>query len=299
MNSLEEMTARRDQWLAEKPQMGGDSTVVKLGPGDIAYGHFVSTGDDGQSFLKIYRSHQFPSIGSKGGRFNAYRYCPRTSSDPDITECPNCDMGHTQIKERMSFWFYIYYVLRATMPQIRDGQQQLNQVQQDGKIYWHEEINGYRIWEDSAWRDSPLGMILQLKGAYKGLHNFVFQLTASGTGTQRRYAIFALPNSQALTPELYEGAKEACEPVIERLRKEITQPAQQNPQAQQQNPQTQQQAPSFVAPSPTGIFTAPQAQPPTFTSGAAAQASAAPQAPQVDLQPIPEPDPKKPMTKLF
>lgn len=222
MTNLLDMEARRAQWEAEKPGFGNG---LRLFENDVALGHFVATGSDGDAFIKVYKSHAFPGISQKTGkRFWNYRYCTREN---DGTECVFCAAGHAELKERMSMWFYLYCILHATPPQEKPN---LPQTQWEGRIYYQEEVQGFKRWDDSAWSQSPWADILQLYQSYQTLHAFLFSLKVTGREMQKRFKIFAIPNSAPLPPEVYQRAINECTPIPQTLRAEQQQAVQTNPQ---------------------------------------------------------------------
>lgn len=232
------------QWMNEKPSGAFDTTALRLNAGDLAFGQFVANGDEGPNWFLGYRAHVFPQVGSKGGRFNAVRFCPvRSGADG---ECAYCQMGHTDVKERMNMWFYIFYILRAQQPTLREGQQPLPQVVYEQRYMFMQEVNGFMRWENSAWKDSPWTDIMSLNTAYHGLHNFTFQLSAHGEGINRRYKIMALPNTQGITPEKYQEAIGTLETIPDILRKDLNVPVAWSPQ-QQQAPTMQPMPPAMQA----------------------------------------------------
>lgn len=240
LSALRAMNERRQQWMAEKPQWDGNSTELRIRSGDLTIFQFAATGDDGDKFLKIYRSHIIPRQSKDGGRYNETRYCPVQSGDTDIP-CPLCAQGHTDIKERMSMWLYVLNILHGSLPQKMPEGKTFAGVNYQGKSYYNEEVKGFKIWHTSAWRDSPWSDILKNAEIYKGLHNFTANLEVIGTGTSTRYKFYALPNSEFFPQELYVKAQEECQPIPDILRAQISSAVVANPQVA--TPQTQLQRP--------------------------------------------------------
>lgn len=277
VNSLQQMAARRDQWLNEKPGFsGGDN--LRIGNGDIIWCQFVASGDDGDRFIKVYRAHQFQAMNAKGGRISPTRYCPRANGDPE--ECPYCAQGHTDIKERMSIWFWVPMIYRAQIAAGTTPDKMPQAIMHEGRTMFMEETNAFKVWHTSAWKNSPWSDILKLHEMYGTLHGFAAQLVRSGEGMQTVYKLYALPNtpnmsSVGISPEKYQEAQQACKPIIDILKEELATPIAINPATAQQ-PQTQTLpnnivpaanpfgAPATVAPSanPFAIGTGtPTAQP--------------------------------------
>lgn len=302
-NSLQQMSQRREAWLNEKPGFSGGNEL-RLRAGDEAYVHFVSSAgsnnDDGDRFIKLYRAHSFDVIGSNGKRSNPVRYC--LMQNGDAPECPYCQMGHDNIKERMSMWFFVYMISHRTMPANTPPEKMLPMfVDSDGITKYKEEVNDFRIWHSSAWRESPWTDIVKLADMYKGLNNFVAQIAATGEGLQKRFKLWAMPQSNPFPPEGYAKAMETVTPVPQVLKDALASPVQWNPQAAQ--PQVvQQQAPmgNVIPFNPVSAFggqtqAAPAAaDPPTFVFQAPAAAPVAP-APVVVPPPAPTPTVEAPV----
>lgn len=237
MNSLREMQDKMNAWMAEKPSGNFDNSRLRLNSGDIALFQFVANGDEGDAYIKAYRAHMFPGISQNGQRFSIQRFCPAKSGDN--TECPYCQQGHVEIKERMSMWLWVTDLFRKNLPAKMPEGKVFPQVTFEGQIYFHEQVNDYKLWNTSAWKESPWGDIVKNAELYKGLHNFTAQLACSGTGMQTRYKFYVMPQSPFLSAEQYADAKEKCEPIPQMLMKEMATPVQTNPQAAQPNPQLQ------------------------------------------------------------
>lgn len=211
------------QWQAEKPSYDSNSRLAGFNHGDLVLFQFAANGDDGDSLIKAYRAHAFPIVTAKG-RNTTFRYCPRANDGGD---CTYCAQGHTEIKERMAMWMYVYNFLHTQMP--TDKNYPLTPF--EGANYFNEEVLGFRLWQGSAWKESPWLDINKLFEMYKGLHNFVCQLQITGRDLGRRYKVFAMPNSGALPPELYERAKQECGSIREMLINEMASPVTVNPAA--------------------------------------------------------------------
>jgi hypothetical protein len=296
MSSLQAMNERMNQWMAEKPTFDGGNEL-RLNRDDLAIFQFVSSGNDGDQFIKVYRSHIVQAISKKGKPYNTHRYCPVQSGD-DVP-CPLCDQGVKDIKERMSIWMYVMDIMHTQLPQ----EKQFPMVLYEGKNYYREEVNGWRIWNTSAWRDSCWPDIIKLGNIYSGLQNFTAQLICTGDGLNRRYKVFALPNSAALTTEMYARAKEECESIPLILNKQINSPVENNPQ--QANPQDQG---TPWAPQGTPYMPPQQAAPYSPGQPAVSTPAQPPQnAPSVPGQPTPvdpppsapEADVRRPLKSLF
>lgn len=222
------MDARRTQWLNSKPQFTGG---VELRPasGDVIFFNFVATGNDADQFLKLYKAHAIDQIAQKSGKpFQIFRYCPIQSQEGD--ECALCSTGHTSIKERFSVWLWVQTILHTELP----AEKQFPRIEYQNRYYYKEDIttesNGvvtpgaFKVWHTSAWKESPWTDIMQLAQMYSGLHNFSAQMAVVGAGMQTRFKIYALPNSPALDPVIYERAKTECQHLAIMLKEQLATP---------------------------------------------------------------------------
>lgn len=225
MVSLREMNDRRQEWINSKPAFGGGNKLW-LDKGDLVLGWFVANGDEGDRFIKVYKAHIIPTKTKNGRDSSIASYCPIQTDDKSDIPCPNCQAGiHMEIKERMSMWFYIDSIMHSVMPQ----EKQFPIQPYEGKNYFYEEVKGFRVWHASAWKESPWTDIVKLAELYKGLHNFAMQMETIGDGVNRRYKVYAIPNSQGLDAALYAKAQEECESLTQMLVGEMTTPTVANP----------------------------------------------------------------------
>lgn len=263
MTSLFDQDNRLNQWLGEKASNSSWGNNLRLNNGDTVIFQFVGNGDDGDRFIKLYRSHEVKTTFRNGQVGNTTRYCPTANGEPG--ECPLCAQNETKFKERMSIWMYVANILHTTMP----ADKQFPTVQYQGRMYFNEEINGFRVWHNSAWQESPWVDIKKLFGMYNGLHNFTAQMDAIGDGTKRRYKLYPLPNSSGLDPAIYEQARAELEPLTEMLHKEIASAVVVAPAPSTGSPVGQVVQPfaplggNSAAPAFTPLFTAPAAPPTT------------------------------------
>lgn len=306
VSSLREMNERMNAWTNEKPQWGGNGSDLRLQPGDLVLFQFVANGDEGDRFIKVYRSHIVSKTTQDGRRFNETRYCPIRTGEVDL-ECSLCVQGHEDVKERMSVWMHVSHIFHTQLPQPRKGEQpkQFPLVRYEGENYFNEEVNSFMIWHSSAWRDSPWASILKLGELYKGLHNFTAQLIRKGTGTDTRYSVVAIPQSEMLSPELYARAQTECEPIIDILHRQISSAVQAQPS---------QETPSIFSSSTANTpqlnynptiqpFVASGASVPNFSVPAleANKEATEPvtETPETQTEQQPPEDEKRPMQKLF
>jgi hypothetical protein len=264
-NSLQQMAQRRDAWLNEKPGFSGGNEL-RLRAGDEAYAHFCASGQEdnipADTFIKIYRSHsiQTPRSDQKPGFNTNFRYC--LIQNGEGTECAYCAQGHNVIKERMSMWFYVYYILHSSMPPATPADKMPPMVQHphESRMVFKEEVNAWRVWHSSAWSSSPWPDIIKANEFYKGLHKFVAQLSASGEMLQRRYKLYPMPGTPAFTPEAYLAAQQECTPIPALLKEALASPVAVNPATAQQAPVQFQQQPAnnvIIPFNSAGSFTQP------------------------------------------
>lgn len=273
-NSLQEMAARREAWMNEKPTYTGN-TLLRPRGGDLIWFQFASTGNDGDQFFKVYKAHEFPIL-TPAGRNTAYRFCPVKNGDSN--ECPYCAQGHVAIKERMSMWVWVQLILHTGLPQKMPEGVTFPIVTHEGRNYYQEALEtdvggqkwpgGFRIWHASAWRESPFDDIVRFNSMFSGLHNFSAQLIATGEGMARRYKMYALPNTTGFNADQYAVAKELCKAIPQLLLEEMASPVTVAPpenQAQPINFATLSLPPTNVAATPATIpgMTVPQATVPS------------------------------------
>lgn len=207
--------ALRQRWEAKAS--GGSSTELRLNTDDMAFFWFIASGgDEGDDYLAVYQAHEIPAISNNGKPFSKNVVCSVLNDYGE--ECRLCQEGGAKLKDRMSMWIWITDILHKTM---RQGQQ-MDVIQYQGQSYFREPINGPRLWHTSAWRESPWDTIVTLNANYGGLQKFVGQLTATGEGMQRRYKLFALPNTEGIPAENLEQARQLCKPIRQILMEGVT-----------------------------------------------------------------------------
>jgi hypothetical protein len=118
------------------------------------------------------------------------------------------------------------------------AEKQFPQVNYENRLYFNEEVNAFKIWHTSAWKESPWQDINKLNEIYKGLHNFTAQLICIGANLDRRFKIYAIPQSPMVSEQTYAAAKAECEAIPLILARQMNTPVTINPQqAQQATPQ--------------------------------------------------------------
>lgn len=227
-SSLFDMNARRAQWLNEKPSFTGGNEL-RVQRDDLIIFQFIASGNDGDAFIKAYKAHAIDTVSSKTGKpFSINRFCAVQSGEGN--ECSYCQQQIGGVKERFSMWMWVTNILHTTMP----AEKTFPQINHQNRLYFNEEptteVNGvatpgaFKVWHTSAWRESPWDDIVNLAGLYQGLHNFTAQMAVVGDQMQRRYKVYAIPNSPFLTPELYERAKAECTPIPQLLNEQLASP---------------------------------------------------------------------------
>lgn len=280
------MQARRQQWAAEKPvYSGGNELRFSTLGGELVFGYFVSSGEDADQFINIYKGHAVPTVTSKGIKISVVKFCPILSGVGE--QCAYCDAGNTDFKDRMAMWLYISDILHTNLP----AEKQFPTVPYGGRVYFREEVNAFKLWYSSAWKESPWDDIVRFHTLYKGLHNFMWQMVVSGAGMARRYKMYAMPEPAQFTAEMYEKAKQECRPIPELLKESLAGPVQAAPAVAEQQTFT----PGAAAPGPTIL----QAFAPGLPGGAPT-AAAPKEAPPGVLPPVtPEEDSRRPLKSMF
>lgn len=291
------MNQQVQQWYNEKPAFDGSRLDFKTN--DVVVFNFAANGDEGDRFIKIYQAHILPSLSKNGVPFTEQRYCMQRN---DGERCEFCEAGHNDIKERMSMWLYVRNWLHHQQPK----EKQFPAVPYEGNVFFNEEINDFRNWEASAWRESPWSDICRLAEMYKGLHNFTAQMVTTGSQLTKRHKLYAIPNSESFPSELYEKAKETLTSIPELLRGKASSPIQLRPEGTGATAAKSVSTPNFQ---PTGINT--MAPAPSFGTPAPASNTlsflspnltpAAPSDPnaEVGYTPPEGEEQKRPMRSLF
>lgn len=212
MAGLKEIAERQQRWSDEKPQMGN---FLYLSEGDIAFAHFVSTGQDGDPFWEVFYAHEIPP--TQQGGYTKRVYCPVESGFDQNYRCQYCLDG-VKAKKRMMMWFWVYSIYHA---QLKQGQQ-FPMVTHGGKPYYREDINDARLWDTSAWKESPLYDILYLGEQLANLNDLVVQVIAVGAGLDRRYKIHTVINSTPIEATVLEEARKRSRPILDVLNEQIT-----------------------------------------------------------------------------
>lgn len=265
------------QWQAEGR---GESSGLLIYPknGEIAPFYFMSTGQDDDPMFEVFFAHEWPK--APGQLYPPIRYCPVLSGHDLNYDCVGCKMGY-KVKKRMAMWLYI---LSQYVTTLREGET-LPMVNFNNQMRYERQVQGVRLWETSAWRDSCLGQIFIIGGQLGGdLQGMMMQLTARGDSKERRYDIATIPGTGHFPADIYQQYFGDCKPIRQYLAETLKAP---DVVAAPQVPQTPQMAtlPPTQAPS--------LALPPLIVQAAAAPVPVAPLQVQVQA-PAPPPQPFQP-----
>lgn len=297
VSNLREMNERMQSWMNEKPSFDGGNEY-RPRKDDLVIFQFVANGDEGDKFIKTYRSHILESFSKTNQRINIPRYCAVSSAEEGDISCQYCEIGHNDIKERMSIWMYVHNILHTTLP---NQERPLPQITYENRVYFNEEINGFKIWHTSAWRESCWSDIVKLSEIYKGLHNFTGQLVVTGEGMQRRFKLYAIPNSPSLDPTVYERANTECEPILQLLKNALASPVATSPREASASQTVAQGAQEIRPFSPLGSNSIPtlnvRATTPTVLPTPSTATPVPP--PTEEIKTVPEEDTRRPLKSLF
>ena len=177
MGSIQEMQDRQAKWDREKPEgTGGNELYARNG--DIVYGYVLWAGEAQDPFLELYWAHEMPS--PQPGGFPKYFCCPVQNEFEPNARCQHCIDG-AKLKRRMTMWWYVDQILHSFLKQ----GEQYPLVQYQGKPYYQQIVNDFRLWNASAWRESPWHDIEILVGQIGSLRNMAVQMTAGGEGKRQ------------------------------------------------------------------------------------------------------------------
>jgi len=209
MGSIQEMQDRQAKWDREKPEgTGGNELYARNG--DIVYGYVLWAGEAQDPFLELYWAHEMPS--PQPGGFPKYFCCPVQNEFEPNARCQYCIDG-LKLKRRMTMWWYVDQILHSFLKQ----GEQYPLVQFQGRPYYQQIVQDFRLWNASAWRESPWHDIEILVGQIGSLRNMAVQMTVAGEGKDKRHKIHVVPNTPALDDILVKAAFEKCRPVMDIL----------------------------------------------------------------------------------
>lgn len=205
---ITQITENKKVWEANRPQGGGNRLFFRAG--DIAFAHFIGSGNDDDPYMEVFIAHELPA--DQPGGYPKLKYCPNLSNHDSAYECEYCDAG-LKTKERMNIWFYVYQVLHSVQPETKTGEKiDLPRVDFAGKTYWKRDVNRPLLWEASAWRESPLGDIIFQYGQLGDLRARVMTIRATGNGLERRYKIDPLFDSGPFDPNVLNNLPDDQKP---------------------------------------------------------------------------------------
>jgi hypothetical protein len=211
MAGVNELRARGEQWAQEgKGATAGSGRELWLKDGDKALCWFLWTGADGDPYFETYLAHEVPS--KVAGQFAKKVYCPVESGFDLNYPCRYCVDG-LKTKPMMAMWLHVTDVFHRS---IREGEQ-LSVVQYQGQNLYHRPINAPRIFNTSAWRESPKDAIFENAAALGNMHALPFQLSCVGTGTATRYRLTAMVGYPPFDPQQYAKDVAECEPIVQWL----------------------------------------------------------------------------------
>lgn len=263
MSSLEEAAKRINERRAQQVS-SFNSQNLWFREDDLVIAHFLCTGKDGDPYFDTYVAHEIPASGQ--GKYPTARYCPVQSGHDENYPCHGCKEV-LKTKDRMIMWFWVYNVLHSVLK----PNETFPQVLFNNKPYFNREINAPRVWDTSAWRESPLDDIMMLGAQLGSLHNTRVNLVTTGRSTSKRFKLYMEPNTPAIDEELYGQAIAQIRPVIEVLQDQLTpmpetvaQPTQMQPAgAATIKPFVAGPIPTLNMTAPPSSVTAPTALPPT------------------------------------
>ena len=226
MSSLDEARRRIEERRQQQTQVSGNGLWFR--DNDMVICHFICTGGENDPYFDTYVAHEKPASGE--GKWPTQTYCPVESGHDGNYDCPGCREG-LKTKDRMIMWFWVYDILHAVLKQ----GESLPQIMYMNKPYFRREVNGPRIWDTSAWRESPLDDIIMLGNQLGNLQAMRMNLMSTGTGLTKRFKIYGEPNTGSIDPACLAAAQETIRPVVEVLRERlITVATVQNPAMQAQ-----------------------------------------------------------------
>jgi len=295
MGSIQEMQDRQAKWDREKPEGSGGNELYPRN-GDIIYGYVLWAGEADDPFLELYWAHEVPS--PQPGGFAKNVCCPVQNEFEPNARCQHCIDG-AKLKRRMTMWWYVDQILHSFLKQ----GEQYPLVQYQGKPYYQQIVNDFRLWNASAWRESPWHDIEILVGQIGSLRNMAVQMTAGGEGKDRRYKIHVVPNTPALGEEIVKAAFEKCRPVMDILSQQWEQVPTEQRVLPPESPLTAPAsvgAPLSAAPLPGASYVGPQE---VAASGFPAPAAPSPfppaAGPQQGPSAAPQADGAPPARRLF
>ena len=213
MSSLDEARKKIEERRSQQKAAGGGQDLW-IRENDLVIAHFLCSGGESDPYFDTYVSHEYPAKGQ--GQWPSLKYCPVESGHDENYDCPGCKDG-IKTKDRMIMWFWVYDILHSTLKQ----GESFPQVAWNNKSYFRREVNGPKVWDTSAWRESPLDDILMLGAQLGSLHKTRVNLMSTGSGMQKRFKLYMEPGSPPIDPAILEQAIPMIKPVVEILREQL------------------------------------------------------------------------------
>lgn len=224
MSSLTDAQKRLEQRRQQQQQNAGGHDLW-FRENDLVIAHFLATGQDDDPYFETYVAHEQPAKGE--GKWPTLIYCPVESGHDENYDCQGC-RDNLKTKDRMAMWFWVYSVLHSQLK----ANESFPQVTWNNKMYFNREINGPRLWDTSAWQESPIDDIIMLGNQLGNLQAMRMNLVTTGSGLKKRYKIYTEPNTGSIDEENLAAAQETIVPIIDILMGRLSkEPVQQNPQA--------------------------------------------------------------------
>ncbi len=193
MASIKELAERQQEQEAAAETRKQSFNNYYPQEGDRVFFAFVWTGEDGDEWFEYYGAHEVPP--GPNQNFASRVFCPvltRWSSEP----CRYCGQD-LNTKEMMRIGMYVFSILRKNPPKAGQVPPLVNY---QGQQYYAETVNDYRVWDTSAWNESPFKDIIWHANAGQ-IQAQQFELAATGSKLARRYKIHPLQGSPMPQPD--------------------------------------------------------------------------------------------------
>ncbi len=281
MASLEEARRKIEERRAQQKQGGGEELWMRKD--DLVIAHALFTGQDDDPYFDTYVAHEQPATGQ--GQYPKLIYCPVESQHDENYDCQYCKEG-LKTKDRMIMWFWVYDVLHSILKQ----DENFPKIMWNNKTYYRREINGPKLWDQSAWRESPLDDIMMLGAQLGNIQATRVNLLCTGEGLTRRYKFYMEPGSEGLDEATRDQGTAMIRPVVYVLAERLTGVATQaNPNTAEAEEGDAEEVPAYQPSKPAAAI--PAYQPATKPAAPAAKA-----APKADTK---KPTPIGKKEKLF
>ena len=212
MSGLEEARRRIEERRAQQKTGGGADLWIR--ENDLVIAHFLCTGGDNDPLFETYVSHEYPATGQ--GKYSTLKYCPVESGHDENYDCQGC-RDNIKTKDRMIMWFWVYDILHTSLKQGEN----FPTVMWNNKQYFRREINGPKVWDTSAWRESPLDDILMLGAQLGNLQATRINLMSTGSGLTKRFKLYMEPGTSSIDPTCIATAQDTIRPVIDILKEQL------------------------------------------------------------------------------